>query len=254
MALIYDKQGEEFLAQAPAVGPWDPASQSGVTLAGLMAHAAETTPCQPGMDLARFHLDILRPVAMAKPIRIERAFVRDGRRLQVVDLSLTSDGELAARATAVRLRLRETPDLAPPTTPIDPETLDAPSMSQRRAMRGLITSRLLRGGIENLGPGDAWFRFEADIAPGAPITPFVTAAMVSDIGSGLSSVVDWRTYTFSNIDISINLTRAPRDPWIRVQAETLTHGGGRALVNTTLSDRFGPFAQAHQTLFIDPRG
>ena len=46
---------------------------------------------------------------------------------------------------------------------------------------------------------------------------------------------------------------APRGAWVYVEAETVTHGQGRALANSILSDRDGEFARAHQTLFIDPR-
>ena len=94
-------------------------------------------------------------------------------------------------------------------------------------------------------------RSVAEVVAGEPASPFVTAAMACDFGSGLSATLQRGEHTFANIDISMNLFRDPAGPWILVECETLTHGGGRALVNTKLSDASGEFARAHQTLFID---
>ena len=236
-----------------ATGPWDPGFQNGVALSGLMAHVFETTPCADGMDVARFHIDILKPTPM-RPFRITVTPVRDGRRLQVLDAELRVDGELTARASAVRLRRAETPVAAVGPAPAPPEAWPSRPLSPRRPIHGMVESRKRDGSEGAIGPGAAWFRLTGDIVEGSPITPFVQMALVSDMGSGQARVVDYRTHTFANIDISVNLARAPRGDWVLIESEAVSHGEGRALVNTLLSDREGLFARAHQTLFIDPRG
>lgn len=251
--IFYQRDGDLLFSPLyPATGPWDPKFQNGVAMSGLMAHVFETAPAAEGMDLARFHIDILRPAPMAAT-QVVCTTVRDGR-LQVMEAELRVGGELAARASATRIRSAETPavGLGPPPDP--PESLEPRPFSTRRSLRAVLESRLRYGGANELGPGAAWIKLTGQIVEGAPITPFVQAAMVSDFGSGVSSVVDWRAFTFANVDISLNLARAPSGPWVYLEAETVTHGQGRALVNTILSDRDGEFGRAHQTLFIDPRG
>lgn len=236
-----------------ATGPWDPGFQNGVALSGLMAHVFETTPSAEGMDVARFHIDILKPTPM-RPFRITVTPVRDGRRLQVLDAELRVDGELTARASAVRLRRAETPTASVGPPPAPPEAWPPRLLSPRRPIFSMVESRQRQGPDGAAGYGAAWFRLTGDIVEGCPITPFVQMALVSDMGSGQARVVDYRTHTFANIDISVNLARAPRGDWVLLESEAVSHGEGRALVNTLLSDREGKFARAHQTLFIDPRG
>jgi hypothetical protein len=253
---FYRREGERLFAPlTSSTGPWDPRNQNGVALAGLMAHVFETAGAPEGLDLARYHIDILKPTPMA-PVEVTVERLRGGRRLQVLEAHLRVDGELTARASAALMRTAPTPPWPLAAATLDPpEALDpARRMKSRSAIREMLESRLRYGGADELGPGAAWLKFTGDIVEGSPITPFVQAAMASDIGSGLSSVVDWRTHTFANVDISLNLSRAPVGEWVHIDSETITHGQGRALVNTILSDRRGEFARAHQTLFIEARG
>jgi hypothetical protein len=116
-----------------------------------------------------------------------------------------------------------------------------------------VKRALNRGGLESPGPGAVWARFSGEIVVGTPISPFVQTAMASDFGSGLSSFVDWREWSFANVDLSLHLTRMPAGPWIRVAAETGSAGNGTAIVDTRLADLDGEFGHAHQTLFLDRR-
>jgi len=250
---FYERRGEDYQALTPATGPWDKRFQNGAALSGLLAHILETGPAPEGMDIARYQLDILRPAPMDQPLGVQRSMLRDGRRLQATEAALLSGGDVVARASLVRLRHTETPAFGGASPPPDPDATPAPPMSTRRPMRGILQSRLLSGGLEDPGPGAGWYRFDGDIVAGAAITPFVAAAMTADFGSALSSVLDWREYTFANVDISLHLTRAPRGPWLHVDAHSVSHGAGRALVNAVMSDQDGDFARAHQTLFVDAR-
>ncbi|MBV9995593.1 MAG: thioesterase family protein [Caulobacteraceae bacterium] len=252
-ACYYEAVPEGYVAQPPATGPWDPRAQSGVALAGLMAHLVETDPEAAGLDIARFQLEILRPAPFGEPCQVRRSVLRSGQRIRLVEIELSAEGRPLVRAMAARLRIGESPDLSEPGPPADPDAIEAPPF-RRRSARSPFASKLLAGGLEQLGPGEAWFRYDADIVAGFPITPFVAAAMITDKGSGLGSVFNWREYSYANIDLSMHLTRAPRDPWIHLAAETVSQGLGRALAKGRLSDPFGPFAYTHQTLFIDPRG
>jgi len=250
---LFRRSGEGFVALEGTVGPWDPRMQSGVALCGVMAQALEAQPTLAPMAFARFHLDILRPVPIGA-FRVACAPIKDGPRMQLLEAQLVMEGEVLARAYGLRLRFAETPSMAisPPAT--QPEMFE-PNFKPSRGGVGSITDRrnVLGGGRDHLGPAAAWIRFEGDLVEGEALSPFVAAAMLCDFGSGISSVLPWREYTWANVDVSMNLVRTPRGPWLLVEAETVTHGEGRALTNVILSDRAGEFARAHQNLFVDPR-
>ncbi len=249
---FYVLDGEDFVARHPATGPWDKRFVNGVALSGLLAYLLELEQPSDQMDIVRFHMDIFKRAAMTAPISAVRPAPRVGRRMRTAQVHLIADEEVVAGATAVYLRVADTPVIGE-AAPVSPESLNYPPVSTRGPMRGLLKSKLIRGGLESLGPGEGWFRFDADIVPGVPITPFVATAMAADFGSGLSSVLDWREYSFANIDISMNLTRPPLDAWINIRSETVTEGRGHASVNTVIGDRCGEFARAHQTLLLERR-
>jgi len=142
---------------------------------------------------------------------------------------------------------------SPPSDAEPPHALpdDLPSMNPRSPLLPVLETRLEQGGLEQLGPGIVWSRFHGDIVPGIPISPFVQLAMASDFGSGSSAYVDWREWTFANVDITLHLLRMPRGPWARVQARTRSAGNGIAVVETQLADLEGIVGHAHQTLFVD---
>jgi hypothetical protein len=127
-------------------------------------------------------------------------------------------------------------------------------MNERSPLNAVLETRLQEGGLEQLGPGVVWARFDGDIVAGTPISPFVQFAMASDFGSGVSANIPWREWTFANVDISLHLLRKPRGPWARVQARTRSAGNGIAIVDTLLADLEGPVGHAHQTLFVTKSG
>jgi len=250
---LYDPLGDSvYQPTRLAQGPWNPAHQSGVVLAALMTHGLECIAAPADMLMARVTLDLIRPTAFG-PVEMRSRIVRDGRRQQMVEVELWAGGDmLTARGTGVRLRTAPSPATDEPPPP--PPPLDAPSFLRPNAAMGAICeAKLLKGGLESPGPGSLWTRFDGDVVPDVPISPLVQTAMVADFGSGLSSFVDWREWTFANVDITLHLVRAPRPGWLKLDARTMSAGNGVGLVTSDLADDMGPFGQAHQTLFLDAR-
>ncbi|MBB4615417.1 thioesterase family protein [Novosphingobium taihuense] len=246
---FYEESEGVFTPSVLALGPWDRRWQNGVALAGLVAHLWERAPAPVAMVPARLTLDILRPTPMG-PISARVTPLREGRKLQLLEVELLADGVPTIRATALRVREAEAPALAEAIHPLAPEGL--PTLNGKRSRFGhIIETRLESGGLEVLGPGVVWARFLGEIVRGMRISPLVTAAMVADFGSGLSSVMDWREWSFANVDISLHLARMPRSEWIRVAARTASSGNGIGVVATSLADLNGDIGHAHQTLFFD---
>lgn len=240
-----------YFATDLAVSPWNPKHQNGVAIAALAAHLIETSPTLAPMMLARMTLDIARPTPIGAFDAV-CSVTREGRRMQNLDVVFSAAGEITARVSALRVRTA--------SSPVSEDVLDYPSpddtppnpLARRDPRRAGLETRVLHGGLTKIGPGSGWARPALDILPGVPASPLVAAAMAADLGSGLSSIFPHAVWSFANIDLAIHFVRAPVSTWIFVDAATSSAGDGSALVNTVLADERGPFARAHQTLFVEP--
>jgi len=249
---LFDLVNGDYVPTSLTASPWDKRSLNGIAINALAAHVVESTPSPAPMVVSRLVTDILRPTRQA-PISTRIEVIREGRKLQLLQVELVQDGVATARTSALRVRIGDSP-----ATPFAVHALtpaDLPPLNRRRSGIGPIAeTRLEAGGLEVLGPGLVWSRMFGEIVPGVAISPFVHAAMAADYGSGTSSYVNWREWSYANVDISLHLTRMPEGPWLRVSAMTESAGNGTAVVATRLSDERGEFAHAHQTLFIDRVG
>jgi acyl-coenzyme A thioesterase PaaI-like protein len=224
-----------------------------VAVGGLLALLCDTCSAAATMRTARITVDILRPVPF-RAIEARRQLVRDGGRVQIVEAQVLADGELLARASALRLRTSDSP-------PSDEPACDWPqpeAAGERPVVAGQtagcpVETRLVRGSLGEIGPGAFWARANSDLIEGRETTPFARATMAADIASGPSSIVDGRYWSFANLDSSIYLSRPPVDAWIYAEAETVSAGDGTAVVHARLGDRRGWIGVASQVLFVAPR-
>lgn len=235
-----------------ARSPWNPDHQSGVAVAALLTHALEQVPTAAPMMFARLVFDILRPVPM-QPITVSTRIIRDGKRMQNLAAELTYDGEVVASASALRVRLAETPRVMPTVGPYPtPDAAPREPLARRDPRRTGMETRVVKGRLIEAGPGVLWARVDGDLFPGQPASPLVTAMMTCDLGSAIAAELDTREWSFANLDISAHLVRPPVSEWILIDAHTITHGQGVALVDSILCDEQGMIGRAHQTLFVAP--
>ena len=78
--------------------------------------------------------------------------------------------------------------------------------------------------------------------------------VVTGANGGLGSEIDSEVWTYANLDIAVHLVREPVGEWLLIDARTASAGQGVGRSDMVLADRDGPFARAHQTLFIAARG
>lgn len=248
---LFERDGALFVPTALCTGPWDKRLQGGVTLNALVAHVVEQVPVPAPMIPARLVIDIMKPTRMA-PVEARVEVLREGKRLQLLQVDLVQDGAVTVRASALRVRNAQSPTTESPVHVLPPAGL--PSLNGARSpLRHINETRLESGGLEVPRPGVVWARITGEVVPGVAISPFVQLAMAADFGSGTSSFVDWREWTFANVDITLHLSRLPEGEWVRIAAETESAGNGLAVVDSRLADQRGEFGHAHQTLFLDRR-
>lgn len=250
---FYEREGDLLVPQSPAASPWNPRLQGGPALSGLLAHMLERMPSDAPMHPSRYSIDLFKPTPY-QSFEVRRAPIRDGKRLQLLQAEVVCGGEVTARATLLRVRIAESPNAAPRHTLPGPMGCEDRPLRKGGPLESVLKSRLVRGGLNAPpGPGAIWACVEADIVRGEPVSPFANLAMAADFGSGISSVLDWRRHSYANVDISLHLARMPTEPWVFVEAETLSVGNGSGIVSSVLSDVHGELGRAHQTLFIEPQ-
>jgi hypothetical protein len=86
-----------------AGGPWDPKLQHGAAPSSLICWAVERLPSPVPMRVARLTVDLMRPVPVA-PLTIETGILREGKKIQLVEVRLLANGTEVVRATALRIR------------------------------------------------------------------------------------------------------------------------------------------------------
>lgn len=249
---FYRREGDIFHPSDIARSPWHQDTQNGVGLGGLLVHLIETVAAPVAMTVARLSIDILS-TAPLRPTLGRVRVPREGKRIQMIEAELVTQDRVVARAAALRVRQAQTPAI-PQDNPYPPPEEVAPSdFMGPRAFGGGMETRLVRGSLRTPGPGTLWVRFDHEHVAGIPLSPLIRAASLSDFGGGLGSVVDVEQWTYANLDITTHLVREPVGEWMLVDASTASAGFGVGRSDMTLADRDGPFARAHQTLFIAPR-
>lgn len=243
-----------------AAGPWDPSMQHGGAPASLIAHVVEAIPTAVPMQVVRMTIDLLRPVPVG-PLTIRQEVVREGRKIQLCAVSLFTGEKECARASVLKIRTGDIPDLDGMTDP----KVDVPSPAQSkpitetvRRSSGFISGLELRnargefGLVSGRGPAACWFRSVRPIIVGEVNSPLMRAVMTADFSNGVSSVLG-EGWTFLNGDLSINLARMPVGAWILLDAETWVDPAGIGMAAGRLADERGHFGRCAQSLVIEKR-
>jgi Thioesterase-like superfamily len=247
---------DTFAATAATVGPWDQAAQHGGPPSALAARVMEAWEPAPQQRLASVAVDILRPVPVGKLTARTRT-VRPGRRVALVETVLEAGGREVLHARGWKIEIAAgpvppAPGAAPPPLPAAP-----PPGASGMAWEGYGTAMEWRyvsgGGLELPGPAAAWIRPTIPLLPGEEMSPMCRALLVADSGSGLSAVLDLKSFVFVNVDLSVMLQRDPEGEWLLLDAATAIGPSGTGVATSTLADQSGHVGRALQALLVASR-
>ncbi|MTV25395.1 thioesterase family protein [Nitriliruptoraceae bacterium ZYF776] len=261
-AHIFDRDDDgEVVATELARGPWDPDSCHGGAPAALLAALVDAAPSLAPMQGVRLTYELLRPVPLG-PLRTSVRIARDGKRVQVVEATLTTRDDVdLVRCRALRVRTGEVALPAgadaddPPPSP-GPDEVRGPRVGTDwgTGFWTAVEVRPVSGTVlGDPGPGTAWFRLRAGIAPGLETTPLARAAAAADFGNGLAPPLPIDRYLYLNPDLTVDLHRLPEGPWVGLEARSVAQPHGVGLTTSALSDGRGRIGTALQSLFIDAR-
>ena len=259
MTYVYKVDGAIAHAQPCSAGPWDANLQHGGAPASLIAWAVERMPTRDPMQVTRMTFDFLRPIPVA-PLEINIDVQREGRKIQVLNVTLLHEGVACVRASV--LKIRQSDLQLPEHIEDEPIEVPGPEAGEIQTLRFAndrpnfgdgVTLRAVRGAFLSPGPAAIWFHAHRPIVEGQAVTPLMRAALTGDFCNGTSSNLSFDDWTFINADLTISLARMPVGEWILLNSQTWLGDHGAGLAFAKLGDERGYFGRAIQSLVIDKR-
>lgn len=259
---VFALQDGVWLPSVLSRGPWDKRAQHGGAPSALIAHVAESAMSEPGWQLARLNIELIKPVPVA-PLTV-RKDVYPARSTTRMTIDLYADDVLVARGHALLVRGQT---LSLPSEPLGwspAQLLPQPAdCHQHMRIPGLPTGTsfhestmeilMAQGDTAQPGPAAAWFRLTVPLLENKPTSPAMRVAAAADFGNGLSWVLPFEDYFFVNADLNLHLHRPAEGEWIGMMSETQAHTGGIGTVLSRLYDVHGPIGVATQTLMLRKR-
>ncbi|MGE2835388.1 acyl-CoA thioesterase domain-containing protein [Mycobacterium sp. SMC-4] len=250
--------GDTFRPTDLACGPWGH-TISGNYVGGLLGHVVERDAGDPELQPARLTVDLLRPASIDEPVRVETSVVREGRRLKLVDATMTQSGTLVGRANALFLRRGEQPTAERFTTEVTMPPVPPASTPVPPHVVTLVWSYGKNGDTPSLGldawahrgPKYIWTRELGPMVEGVELTPFVRAALAGDMASSLTHFGP-DGLPFINADYTLTLSRLPRTDYIGLAALTHHSDQGVATGTALVVDQEGPIGTATATALANP--
>jgi len=268
---LFHPDGDRWVPTDFARGPWSPDALHGGPVAALIGRAVDTCPSDVPMHVARLTVELLRPVPVV-PLTVTATVSRPGRRVQLVDVRVSSaDHDLAwGRALRIR-RLADGSDAADalaevtPVGPVPGRSPDAPpgpddGHSSPEPVQGYTAFhsagaelRFVVGEFGRRGPATVWVRLAVPTVPGEEPSSLERVAAAADFGNGVSSLFDFQTHLFINPDLSVHLQRPAVGEWICLDARTTLGVAGVGLAQCALWDVHGPLGRSMQNLLVEKR-
>jgi len=250
---FYVPDGTWFLPTEWTRGPWDEGAQHAGPPAALVGRAIESLGPE-GFQVARFTLEVLRPIPLA-PLQVQASVVRPGRRVQFAEAQLVTADMEVARASAWSIRASDPtlPEVArsrPPSTrssvdfpaPFGPiSATTSPSCATRSTPRS------------EPGPASMWIRMRVPLVDGEEPSPLGRVLAAADSGNGISNVLPLGRYLFINTELTVHLARPLEGEWVCLDAVTRVDPRGIGLAESTMWDERGLFGRGSQSLLVAPR-
>jgi Thioesterase-like superfamily len=251
--------GDSFLATELTRGPWDPGSQHAGPPSALLGRAIEVMEGSEAFQVGRIVFEILRPVPIGT-VQVETRVLRPGRKVRLVEASLSSGDAELMRATAWQLRTAELDlptgvvDESPgPPGPGEGWTPEFFPTGQDVGYHTAMEWKAVAGAFLEAGPATVWMRMRQPLVAGEEPTPLQRALVAADVGNGISAVLDYHEFVFINVDLTVHFERMPEGEWVCVDAVTRPQPSGIGTAESVLSDERGRIGRAAQSLLIEQR-
>lgn len=261
---LFVQTGERYTPTELSRGGWSDDAQHGGPPTGLLARAVEAIPTVVPMQIARFTIDLYREVPLTEPLTVATELVRDGRRIQLAQATLSSGPLQVARASCLKIRASEVPIPAAPEPwspppgpdgahPVDWDAVGLDWGPTTRFHLHAVDIRTVAGTWHRRGEGISWVRLSYPVVAGDEPSAFVRTATLADLGNGNSQALDGREWLYVNPDITLYLHRPPQGEWLGLRSHASQHASGIGFADTLLFDEHGPVGRVGQSQILEPR-
>src|SRR5579885_529715 len=98
---LYERDGDAFVGTGATGASWYANAQAGGAVLALLGHVIEDVPTIVQMTLSRLTVDIVRTVPVGERLHVEPTIVREGKRIQLLDLTVRTDDVVTTHARAL---------------------------------------------------------------------------------------------------------------------------------------------------------
>ncbi|MEJ3653428.1 thioesterase family protein [Actinomycetes bacterium KLBMP 9759] len=239
--------------------PWGHGLQHGGPPAALLAYAIETYEPRPDTAVGRITLDFFGPIPQGR-ISVATEVLRPGRKVELVEATLTVGGRVCVVARAWRIATATDTTTPVPAQPVAPTPLPPPQ--EQAYLSGVgpgwgygraVEWRFAKGGYAEPGPATVWARPRIPLVAGAPTSGLQRTLTVADSINGVSAELEVTDWLFIPPTLTVTAYRQPEGEWILLDATTTVASVGTGMAHATLSDAAGEFGVATQPLLVQRR-
>jgi hypothetical protein len=261
---LYLRDGDAFVGTACTQGAWAHGGQAGGAVLALLGHVLEDVPMLAPMSLTRLTVDIVRPVPVGERVLVGTDIVREGKKIQLVDLVIRAGETVTTRARALRIRDLDVTSLGgmPVSTSAGNPSASLPPPEEMSGVEHLTrVPKFLSHGAElrrTLEPIDGihaiWCRLRVPVVAGEPLREASRAAFPLDMVNLVGVRLDPARATSINPDVTGHLCRGPIGEWIVLTGHThYSHNVAHGVSTAVMSDAAGVFGVTSTSQILDPQ-
>ena len=256
------RDGGGFVGTILTQGGWDPNVANGGTVLALVGQCLDEVPTLVPMTLARCTADIHRPVPIGVRLDVVPTVVREGKKLQLVELRVLAGDVEHVRVTALRLRDDvvgegeeiDTTDARPGDALLPPDEARHLSELATHGPGFLRAVDMRRARSRDGSSVGAWIRVLVPVVAGEPISPSARITALIDYCNLIGMDDHLGAVSMINPDVTAHVLRPPKDEWVAITGDTRANPLlGRGLSSALFSDPDGVFAVASTSQLIQPR-
>lgn len=249
-----DEQGTTTAYYEPtahAQGAWNPNEQHMAPATGILSRELELFAPRSDMRIARINLDIWGMILFS-PFTVETRMLRSGRTIELVETRLKAEGKTCIVAHAWRLQTCNSSSIAGlEDKPIAPVSNMQDWAGMKSWGGGYINSMQFKTDAQRKpGCGVVWMKNNLQLVEGEQTSSFVRLMGMVDTANGTVTRIKPGEWAFPNVDLNINLLRAPQGEWLGLDTVQQYGMDGIGITSSVLHDEQGVFGRSEQTLTL----